>query len=190
MPSQFKAPVIEDFAAEDIRAFYDSSVFRVWHLAGKERTYKIAKVQRITSEFRNEIRKRAVLRLLDSKGREVPLPLELNATNRKTIQQLYGNRPQEWVGKLITLYPSQTDMAGQTVDCIRVRPIVPGKAASRSRQPASLPPVAQGPNLGDLAEDTIAALNGPVEDEDEDEPPMGALESDHDADDEVDSALQ
>ncbi len=185
MPNQFKAPLIEDFAAEDIRAFYDSSVFRVWHLGGKERTYKIARVQRITTEFRNEVRKRAVLRLVDGKGREVPLPLELNATNRKTIQQLYGNRPQEWVGKLVTLYPSQTDMAGQTVDCIRVRPTVPGKAAgARSRQVAHVTP----PSLPPPAEDSVADDDAAVDDE---EPPMGALETDQEqGDGEADSALQ
>lgn len=187
MPNQFKAPLIEDFAAEDIRAFYDSSVFRVWHLAGKERTYKITRVQRITTEFRNEIRKRAVLRLVDNKGREVPLPLELNATNRKTIQQLYGNRPQDWVGKLITLYPSQTDMAGQTVDCIRVRNSMPGKMATRNKQGATvLQPTAElRHEEADYAEG--AAL-------DEDEPPMGALETDRDtgaeADGETDSVIQ
>lgn len=125
MATQFK-PVIEDYEADDIRAFYNTMVFRVWHLGGKERTFRIERVQRITKVIMGEQERRALLRLSDSKGRPVPLPLELNPTNRKTIQGLYGNRPKDWVGKLITLYPTMTDSPQGQVDCIRVRPDIPG----------------------------------------------------------------
>ncbi len=125
MAQQFKA-TISEFEADDIRAFYDSVVLRVWHLGGKPRTFKIAqKPQQIVTEFRNETRTRAVLTLVDRDG-VVQLPFELNPTNRKTISQLYGTKPSAWTGKFITLYPTTTEMAGQTVDCIRVRPSVPG----------------------------------------------------------------
>lgn len=60
-------------------------------------------------------------------------PLALNATNCKCIAQLYGNDTDEWIGKRITLYPTTTQMGGETCDCIRVRPKIPagkGEAAA------------------------------------------------------------
>lgn len=45
----------------------------------------------------------------------------LNRTNLKRIIAQHGNETDSWVGKKITLYPSETDFAGKTVDCIRVR---------------------------------------------------------------------
>ena len=47
--------------------------------------------------------------------------LVLNRTNLKRIIALHGNETDAWVGKCITLYPSETDFGGKTVECIRVR---------------------------------------------------------------------
>jgi hypothetical protein len=47
--------------------------------------------------------------------------LVLNRTNLKRIIAAHGNETDSWVGKKITLYPSETDYQGKTVDCIRVR---------------------------------------------------------------------
>ena len=55
--------------------------------------------------------------------------LVLNKTNAMTIASLYGYEVDEWKGKRITLYPTQADAFGKTVDCIRVRPTVPPAAA-------------------------------------------------------------
>src|SRR5687767_9451645 len=102
----------EDLGATDWRAYFDSSCFRVWHLAGKERTFKIGKVTRLTSEMvsggKREIKKQPKLELANAKGETLPLPLLLNKTNAKTIARLYGNNPSAWTGKMITLIPSTT----------------------------------------------------------------------------------
>ena len=45
----------------------------------------------------------------------------VNRTNCKRIVAKYGNDLSEWIGKQITLYPSETDFGGRTVPCIRVR---------------------------------------------------------------------
>jgi hypothetical protein len=45
----------------------------------------------------------------------------LNRTNLKRIIGHHGNDTEGWVGKKITIYPSETDYAGRTVPCIRVR---------------------------------------------------------------------
>ena len=53
-------------------------------------------------------------------------PMILNKTNCKTIQKLY-NTPniEEWRGKKITLFASTTSLAGETVECLRIRPYPP-----------------------------------------------------------------
>ena len=50
--------------------------------------------------------------------------LVVNKTNRERIEGLHGKVDDvtEWIGKKITLYASETEYGGQTVDCIRVRP--------------------------------------------------------------------
>ena len=51
--------------------------------------------------------------------------LVLNKTNAKRIQKLYGSETDDWIGKRITLYPSECDFKDETVDCIRVRKNAP-----------------------------------------------------------------
>ena len=53
-------------------------------------------------------------------------PLILNRTNSKTITKIY-NSPyiEDWAGKKITLYPSTTRVAGDTVECLRIRQTAP-----------------------------------------------------------------
>lgn len=171
----------EDIQGNDWRAYFDSSCLRVWHLTGKDRTFKITRVTRLTSELANgskrEIKKQPKLELADAKGQPLPLPLLLNKTNAKTIAQLYGNNPSAWVGKLVTLYPSTTSVGGAEVDCIRVRPKVPSQKPQR--QARDVDPSAA------IAMMDPALLSAPVDEPerepgaDEDEPPMGALETDH-----------
>lgn len=53
----------------------------------------------------------------------------LNRTNAKRISTFYGQEVEGWIGKPITLYPSETEFAGETVPCIRVRQTPPAVAA-------------------------------------------------------------
>ena len=70
--------------------------------------------------------------------------LALNATNCKTIAKLYGNDTEAWIGKQITLWPTTTEMNGETVECIRVRPSIPRQQNGRGQQrPAPPKPAAQ-----------------------------------------------
>lgn len=48
----------------------------------------------------------------------------LNVTNSKMIAKLYGPYIEDWAGKPITLYASTTKLAGETVECLRIRPKV------------------------------------------------------------------
>ena len=51
-------------------------------------------------------------------------PMILNNTNCKTIAKLYGAYIEDWAGKPITLFASTTKLAGDTVECLRIRPVV------------------------------------------------------------------
>lgn len=56
-------------------------------------------------------------------------PFILNATNSKTIAKLYGPFIEDWSGCPITLYATTTRLAGDTVECLRVRPVVAQRVA-------------------------------------------------------------
>ena len=51
-------------------------------------------------------------------------PFILNSTNSKSIAKLYGPYIEDWAGKAITLYATTTKLAGDTVECLRIRPQV------------------------------------------------------------------
>lgn len=51
-------------------------------------------------------------------------PMILNVTNSKSIHRLYGPFIEDWAGKDITLYASTTKLAGEMVECLRIRPTV------------------------------------------------------------------
>jgi hypothetical protein len=81
---------------------------------------------------------------VDGKGSRKPVVyfrkakkgLVLNVTNSKKIAQLLGTaETDEWVDRSVTLYRSETEYAGETVDCIRVRAAKNGQ----SSKPEPLP---------------------------------------------------
>ena len=51
-------------------------------------------------------------------------PFILNATNSKSIARLYGPYIEDWAGQQITLFASTAKLAGDTVECLRIRPKV------------------------------------------------------------------
>jgi hypothetical protein len=110
----------EELAVDDYRAYYDSKVLRVWHLEGREKSFTIAKVTRVTLESRDGIKKQPLVHFMG-----VPLPLALNKTNGASIEHLYGRKVSEWVGKRITLYPTKTQVGRDQKECIRIREKVP-----------------------------------------------------------------
>lgn len=53
-------------------------------------------------------------------------PLILNRTNCKTIARMYESPYiEDWAGKTIQLYGTTTKMAGDVVECLRIRPVSP-----------------------------------------------------------------
>lgn len=56
-----------------------------------------------------------------------------NVTNCQTIGHLYGRDPHGWVGKSITIYPTETRLGRETVPCIRIKREVPRQQANQPR---------------------------------------------------------
>lgn len=182
---------IQDFEGDDIRAFYETNVMRVWNLNGREQCYRIVRVQQIVKQEGAEVEKRAALRLADRHGVEFPVPLELNPTNRDTIRGIYGDKARNWIGKVIALYPTQCEAFGKMQDCIRIRPYDPTKrqkrpnvsqlepAAPPRREPSRPPPADEAPASSglelDLDDDRPVYRDST---EDNEEPPPGALYTD------------
>jgi hypothetical protein len=76
--------------------------------------------------------------------------LVLNKTNAKKIAELTGSKDTEdWHGCQIRIYASQTEFAGEMVECVRVKAV--GAAAQKSApKPAPAPEPVQ-----DLEEDEV-----------------------------------
>ena len=47
--------------------------------------------------------------------------LTINKTNCTTLEKLYGDDTDGWLGKRIVIYPTETSFKGEMVECIRIR---------------------------------------------------------------------
>ena len=63
--------------------------------------------------------------------------LVLNVTNKNVFVLLYGKETNNWTGRPIELYPSQTDFRGEVVPCIRCR--APGAVGALGVAPVAAP---------------------------------------------------
>jgi len=67
-------------------------------------------------------------------------PFIINRTNAKTISKVIGSPYiDKWVGQYITIFPTTTKVAGETVECLRVRPTKPVQPTSQQSTPQSTP---------------------------------------------------
>ena len=113
------------------KSFFDREYLFAFDLQGKEVTLTIERVTagELTSTGGRKTKKPLCF---FKEGREKK-PLALNSTNCKTIAKLYGNDTDNWPGKRIIIYPTVTQMAGEDVDCIRVRPYLPNGAPAPAK---------------------------------------------------------
>lgn len=108
----------------DYRSMFSKEHIGAWDLAGRDVVVEIAGVKAGKVGHGNKASKKPILSF-----RGKSKTMTCNVTNAKVIAQLYGNDTREWVGKKITIYPTMTTFGGQEVDCIRIRPKVPGGKA-------------------------------------------------------------
>jgi len=91
------------------------------YMVDKDITVRITKVVREIVKGENGKSEECTVAYLEGTK-----PLILNRTNSKTITKLYGTPYiEDWVGKYITIYPTTTKVAGETVECLRIRTIKP-----------------------------------------------------------------
>lgn len=120
-----------EFSAKDNwEALFDRSYLRWFHLNDSPALCEIVKVEKdVELVMRGGLKsKKPVLTLKQVQGNiEEIKPLVLNRTNTAIIAHIHGNRPSQWVGKQIVLYPDTTKMFDNDlkknidVGCIRIR---------------------------------------------------------------------
>lgn len=85
----------------------------------------------------------------------------LNKTNGRKITEIAGSPlTEEWHGVAVVLYPTETEFAGETVECIRVKPVNKSKMQQMTPRPVapSPPSPAPKPAYDSLSEDYSAPL--------------------------------
>ena len=117
------------------------------HLEGKPRLLTITRftVEKITEDKTGPV----VWFAEDKRG------LGLNVTNGQSIEKICGSPdPDRWIGQRIVVYPTETDLRGERVDCIRIR----APKAGAKLPPPPPPPVPEEEGVDEDPEnDSIAA---------------------------------
>ena len=103
----------------DYRSLYDREYIGAWDLP-HDVTVTIERVEARKLQNKTKTNTKPVIFFA---GREKGFAC--NKTNGKTIAAMYGNDVEKWVGKRVTLYATTTTFGSDTVECIRVRPMVP-----------------------------------------------------------------
>jgi hypothetical protein len=158
----------------DVRAMFDKEYFYAYDLQGRDVTVTIERVTqgKLVGTGGKSSKKPVVYFREWGKDRETGKHVKglgLNITNVRIIAAMYGSfKVEDWIGKRITLYPTTTTFGSQTVDCIRIRPMIPaGKAAAKGSSGQAAPPQepAREPGADDDpdAADRAAAAPSPEE---------------------------
>lgn len=119
------------------KSLTDRKYLFAFDLNGKDVTLTIERV--VGGELEGEKGRKTKKPLVYFRESKSGKPLALNATNCKTIAKLYGNEVEGWAGKRITIYPTMTEMSGEQVDCIRVRPRIPAERAAKNEPLPDVP---------------------------------------------------
>jgi predicted metal-dependent hydrolase len=105
----------------DYRAGYDQSYIAAHNLNGADKTVTISKVE--SGKVVGSGGKSAKKLIVTFSGEE--LQWVCPKTCAKTIAAMFGKDTNAWLKKQITLFPTQAQLGGETVEAIRVRPVVP-----------------------------------------------------------------
>lgn len=120
----------------DYRTMMDKDKLGAWDLTsvGGEITLVISKVERGTVGYGKNKKNKPDIYFQGVKSGK---PLSANVTNCKVIAAMYNTTDvREWVGKAVTLYAAKTEMGGEIVDCIRIRPTVPQRKGQPAQEPS------------------------------------------------------
>lgn len=98
-----------------------------------------------------------------------PHGLILNKTNNRTLRGAFGDLVEQWIGKIIAIFPTMVDMRGKMTPALRVRIPPPKQAAGEAAKPVATPPAPQ-PATNGAAVAEKPAVAGAVDPELADEP--------------------
>jgi len=99
-----------------IDTYFDQTYLKAGQLDGQDQTYTIEEITRDEVVNPNGKAHKPVVRFAERKEK-----LVLNKTNSRRIAAMYGTDVSTWIGKTITLYPTECEAWGETRECIRVR---------------------------------------------------------------------
>jgi hypothetical protein len=119
---------------------------------------KLLRIKSVTVEMVDQQQKLVVWFTNHKKG------LALNRTNNRTIRGAYGDDTEQWAGKLIVVFPTQTDFRGRQVGALRVR-IPPPKTPKEQLDkpvPAAKPAPVAKPEPDDEEKDLEADLDDEI----------------------------
>lgn len=153
--------------ATDYRTQFDKDTLAAWDLKGRDVTLTIAswKQDKVGGFDGKKASKKIYIRFKEKQKNGDPIkPFVCNITNAATIAGMYGKVVESWIGKRITLYPTTTSFGRQTVDCIRIRPEIPGDGPAQ--QPPGGPAPLVDPTAIGLARARAETGEGPPVDDD------------------------
>jgi hypothetical protein len=82
--------------------------------------------------------------------------LVLNKTNAKRISEIAGSpETEDWSGIKIVLFATETEFAGETVECVRVR-AMPKATVPSKPEPVKVQPPDPEPSEAELRDDFVA----------------------------------
>jgi len=100
-----------------IRLMFPTDYVTAADLAGQDKTVTIASVAQEELTMQGGVKETQwIVSFAEAKKK-----LVLNKTNAKLIAAHHGDESDDWIGKQVTLYPTQCKFGRETVDCIRVR---------------------------------------------------------------------
>lgn len=146
----------------DINAAFPSKYLKCEDLQGRPATIRMGDVVGENIDGDNKM----ILYFLGKKK-----GLVLNKTNGMKIAETYGNETADWYDQLIELYPAETDYAGKTVPCIRVR--APSQARTETRSEARPAPPREAPRERAHEPDRISSGLDRGHDREVDDAPRG-----------------
>lgn len=122
---------------------FPSNYLKASDLQGRALVVRISHVE-VEAIGRNKEQKPVVYFTGKTKG------IVLNKTNARKICEIAGSsETDDWVDVAICIYPTETEFAGETVECIRVK--APAKAGAKKAAPVAPPP----PPVEEVMDDEI-----------------------------------
>lgn len=132
---------------DDYRTMFDAKYIGAWDLPKHDVVLVIDRVEAQQLTNKKGTNKKPVVYF---RGTTSGKGFVLNKTNGRAIAGMYGVHTSKWHGKPIALYATTTEVGGETVDCIRVRPQIP-KKKPKDELPAQPPAETETPTTEENA---------------------------------------